>query len=186
MRFTKFSENSTIAFSSKKTAALNQRLIPLLHHGGNHEDIFRQGSYKSLSNFESLLVKSNRKLIRKNRKRCDNAQHAIVSIEAIFHGDNYVGCRFVTINDIFERMTGITDKQARGKLVNEIWPGTEANWGKAYTELTESGSPSTFIFHHAKTSKFFRCHLFNPGQDREHLFVIFKRISSQQAERTPL
>ena len=141
-----------------------------------------QGCYEPARQAESIFVEPNCKHVRKSLEKRKRSLHAIVSIEAVLNGGTFAGCRFVANNDTFERMTGITGKQVQGKMVNEIWPDTEVHWIKAYTQLTESGSPSTFILYHAQIEKLYRCHLFNPGQSRSLFFVIFTDITNQQAE----
>lgn len=150
----------------------------LLHFGVNPENFHGQGSYEPGRSTTSIRVKPKRKHVRKQLKKGKRSSHAIVSIEAISDRGTFAGCRFVANNDTFERMTGITGEQAQGKMVNEIWPDTEAHWIEAYAQLTESGSPSVFSLYHAQISKLYRCHLF--CQTRSLFFVIFTDITNQQ------
>ncbi|WP_240744108.1 hypothetical protein [Desulfopila sp. IMCC35006] len=186
MKTTKFSKNLTVSYFTKKKDELQQEFILLLHCGVNHENILVQGSYEPARHAESIFVEPNRKHVRNNLKKRNRSLHAIVSIEAVLDGGTFAGCRFVANNDTFERMTGIIGEQAQGKMVNEIWPNTEVHWIKAYTQLTESGSPSAFTLYHAQISKLYRCHLFNPGQSRSLFFVIFTDITNQKTEEIPL
>ena len=158
--------------------AMQQEHILLLHYGVNPETIFPQDSYESVRHSESLFVEPSRKHVRKSLQKRKRSRHAIVSIEADLDDNTFAGCRFVAVNNTFRRMTGITAKQAQGKMVNEIWPGTEAHWIKAYTQLTENGSPSAFTLYHTRGSKFYRCHLFNPNHTGRLFFVIFKDITN--------
>ena len=165
---------------------MQQDFNVLLDFGVKPENILVRGSYEPARHTESTFVEPKRKQVRKrlgNRKR---ASHAVVSIEAVSERGTFAGCRFVANNDTFERMTGITGEQAQGRMVNEIWPDTAVHWIKAYTQLTESGSPSAFSLYHAQESKVYRCHLFNPGQSRSLFFVIFTDITHQQAEEISL
>ena len=180
MERTKFSKNLTASYFSEKMVALQQEHILLLHYGVPPETILAQGSYESERRSESLFVEPNRKHVWKSQQKRKRSRHAIVSIEAVLDNNTFAGFRFIAINDTFKRLTGITAKQAQCKMANEIWPDTETHWIKAYTQLTESGSPRAFTLYHSQISKFYHCHLFNPGHSRSIFFVIFTDITTQK------
>jgi two-component system, chemotaxis family, CheB/CheR fusion protein len=89
----------------------------------------------------------------------------------------FVSYRFVTVNEAFTRITGVTNEQAHGKTVHEIWPGIEAGWIEAFGQVAMSGIASRIEKYHAPTGKRFLCTIFRSGESRERFCVIFEDIT---------
>jgi two-component system, chemotaxis family, CheB/CheR fusion protein len=109
--------------------------------------------------------------------------NACAQFESVFDDDGkFTGCRFVFINDAFERLLGVTGKQARGKMVHEVWPDIDPGWIAACGEAVESGVPGRFEMDHAPSARRYRCHVSRLGEGRECFYVIFEDITARQEE----
>ncbi len=107
--------------------------------------------------------------------------NAFVLFESVFDEDgNFISYRFVFINDAYERITGVTNEEVRGKTVYEVWPGTEASWIKAYGEVAVTGVPSSFEMYHEPTGKLYYCNVYRPGKSKERFCVIFEDITERK------
>ena len=100
--------------------------------------------------------------------------------ESVFDGNGkFINSRIVFINDAYERLTGVTNEQARGKTAHEIWPGAESRIIETYGQVAVSGVPSRFEMRHEPTAKRYLCHVFRPGESRERFCVIFEDITDR-------
>jgi len=110
--------------------------------------------------------------------------NAFVLFESVFDDDgNFVSYRFVYINDAYERITGVTNDEVRGKTVHEVWPDTEASWIKAYGDVAMTGVPNNFDMYHGPTGKLYHCNVYRPGNTKNRFCVVFEDITERkQAE----
>ncbi len=77
--------------------------------------------------------------------------NAFALLESVSDNDGgFAGYRFVLMNDAFERRTGITNEQAYGKTVQEIYPGNETVWEKTLEQAAASSYPIRFELNPAK------------------------------------
>ncbi len=106
--------------------------------------------------------------------------NAFVLFESMFDDrDNFIGCRFVLVNDAYERIMGVANEQVIGKKVHEVWPGAETTWMDACGQVALTGIPSRFEMIHAPTGKRYLCNAFRPGENRERFCVIFEDITDR-------
>ncbi|MDR3631295.1 MAG: hypothetical protein P4L42_13275 [Desulfocapsaceae bacterium] len=176
-------ENSTLSSSLKTNPEVQKNLIFLFRYNVNLDAGLLQDGYEPTGNVEALRESPNR--VHKNKKpeRHERELHAIALLEPVFDNDGYyITSRFVSMNSACECIGADTKKPAPGKMVNEIWPGTDADWIGAYSRLAQSGSPSHFDMCHSQTSKRYRCHLFGFPETEKHFFVIFKDTINQQTD----
>lgn len=90
--------------------------------------------------------------------------NAFVLFDSVFDDDdNFVSCRFVYINDAYERITGVKNDEIQGKTMHEVWPNTEASWIKAYGDVAVTGVPSSFEMYHEPTKKLYYCNVYRQG-----------------------
>ena len=107
--------------------------------------------------------------------------NAFVLFESVFDESGiFVSYRFVYINDAYERITGVTNDQVRGKTVHEVWPNTEPEWVKRYGEVAVTGTPSTFDLYHEPTKKLYHCNVYRPWETRDRFCVIFEDITDRK------
>ncbi len=106
--------------------------------------------------------------------------NAFVIFESVFddNGD-FISYRFVYINDSFEKITGVTLDEVRGKTVHEVWPEIQPEWIKRYGEVAVTGKPQTFELFHAPTDNFYSCNVFRPYENKEKFCVIFDDITEK-------
>ena len=110
--------------------------------------------------------------------------NAFVLFESVFDDDgNFISCRFVYINDAYERITGVKNEEVTGKTVHEVWPETEPEWIKRYSEVAVTGASQKFELYHAPTKKLYYCNVYRPWDTKDHFCVIFEDITEhKQAE----
>jgi PAS domain S-box-containing protein len=112
--------------------------------------------------------------------------NAFVLFESVFDDDgNFVSCRFVYINDAYERITGVKNKEVTGKTIHEVWPETEPHWIKRYGEVAVTGASQTFELYHDPTKKLYYCNVYRPSDTKDRFCVIFEDITERKrAEET--
>ncbi|MDO9550495.1 MAG: PAS domain S-box protein [Methanoregula sp.] len=122
--------------------------------------------------------------LRTNEHELDALFRSMINAFALFDSvfddkGNFVSYRFVRINDAYERITGVKNEDVRGKTVEEVWPGTESGWIKAYGEVAVTGVPATFDMYHEPTKKLYHCNVYRPGESRDRFCVIFEDITER-------
>ncbi len=113
--------------------------------------------------------------------------NAFVLFESVFDdkGD-FVSCRFVFMNDSFERITGVKSDDVRGKTLHEIWPGTEVGWIRAYGEVAVTGVPKSFEMYHEPTGKPYYCNVYRPSENKSRFCVVFEDITERKRSEVML
>ncbi len=126
---------------------------------------------------EELVKKSKREL----QDLFKNMTNAFVLFESVFDDDgNFVSYRFIFINDAYEHITGVKNEEVFGKTVYEVWPGTEASWVKAYSDVATTGIPSSFEMYHEPTGKLYYCNVYRPWDSNKRFCVVFEDITERK------
>jgi PAS domain S-box-containing protein len=110
--------------------------------------------------------------------------NAFVVFEPAFdNAGNFINCRFVYINDAYERITGVKNEEVKGKTILEVWPETEPEWIRRYGEVTVTGVSQEFELYHDHTEKLYHCSVYRPWETRDRFCVVFEDITERkQAE----
>ena len=107
--------------------------------------------------------------------------NAFVLFESVFdENGKFVSYRFVFINEAYERITGVKNKEVQGKTVHEVWPETEPDWIKKYGEVAVTGVPQTFEMYHHPTKKLYHCNVYRPWDNPDRFCVIFDDITERK------
>jgi PAS domain S-box-containing protein len=107
--------------------------------------------------------------------------NAFVLFESVFDDDgHFISCRFVYINDAYERITGVKNKEVKGKTIHEVWPETEPEWIKRYGEVAVTGASQTFELYHDPTKKLYHCNVYRPSDTKDRFCVIFEDITERK------
>lgn len=107
--------------------------------------------------------------------------NAFVLFESVFDEDGkFSSCRFVYINDAYERITGVKNDQVKGKTVHEVWPGTEESWVEAYGSVAVTGVSRSFEMYHGPTKKMYHCNVYRPWKTKERFCVVFEDITEKK------
>jgi PAS domain S-box-containing protein len=122
------------------------------------------------------------------RKNADEIQwllksmiNAFVIFESVFDDDGvFVSYRFISINDAYERITGVKNEEVRGKTVHEVWPETEPEWVKRYGEVAVTGISQEFDLYHDPTKKFYHCNVYRPYDTQDRFCVVFEDITDRR------
>ena len=101
----------------------------------------------------------------------------VVFDPVIAESGEFVTCRFVYINDAYERIVGVRRDDVTGKTLHEVWPGTESGWVKAFREVALTGVPREFDMYHGPTAKLYHCRAYRPGSERARFCVILEDIT---------
>ncbi len=133
---------------------------------------------------EATLRESQEELAEKNEEQAwllKSMMNAFVIFQSVLddHG-RFVSYRFEYINDAYEKITGKTLEQVRGKTVHEVWPETEASWIEKYGSVAMTGIPLTFDMHHQPTGKYYHCYAYRPWETTERFCVIFDDITERE------
>ena len=110
-----------------------------------------------------------------------NMISAIVVYESVFDEDGkYISYKFGYFNKAYQKITGLTQEEVRGKDVYDVWPGTEASWLEAYGEVAVTGVAKVFEMYHEPTKGWYHCNAYRPSKSPEQICVAFEDITEQK------
>lgn len=97
----------------------------------------------------------------------DRMQEGFALHEIICDTDgNPCDYRFLEVNPAFEKLTGLTGGEIRGKRVMEIWPDTEKHWVEKYGKVALKGEFIQFENYSQVLNKYFHVVAFSPTQNQ--------------------
>jgi diguanylate cyclase (GGDEF)-like protein/PAS domain S-box-containing protein/putative nucleotidyltransferase with HDIG domain len=88
-----------------------------------------------------------------------------------------VDYRFISVNESYERITGLQGRDIIGKTVLEILPNTEKYWIEAYGKVALTGEPCQFENYSVELNKYFSVSVYSTKRN------IFAVIISDVTER---
>lgn len=95
--------------------------------------------------------------------------------------------RFLSVNDRFERLTGLRKEEIIGKTVLEVMPQTEKHWIKTYGDVALTGKPIQFEDYAASIGKYYSVSAYSPkiGQFAVTIDDITERriLENERAQR---
>ena len=110
-----------------------------------------------------------------------NMVNAFIVWESVFdENGKYVSFKFGYFNDAYERISGVTQKDVRGKNVFEVWPTTEQSWVEAYGSVAVSGISKVFDMYHAPTQGWYHCNAYRPTDSPSQVCVFFEDITERK------
>ncbi len=134
-------------------------------------------TYKELKRADDALRESEKN----QRQLLGSMINAFAIYESIFDAaGHFVDCRFLFINDAFERITGVRTKEVICKTIHEVWPATEPEWIKRYGEVAVTGVFQTFDMYHDPTKKFYHCNVYRPWNTNDRFCVVFEDITARK------
>ena len=111
----------------------------------------------------------------------DSMLNAFVIFDSVFDKNGkFVSYRFVYINEVFEKITGVKDDKVKGKTVHQVWPGTEQSWIEKYGHVAVTGETLIFDNYHGPTQKLYHCRAYRPWDTKDRFCVIFDDITEQK------
>lgn len=94
-----------------------------------------------------------------------------------------VDYRFIEINPAFERLTGISAAEVRGRTVREVIPGIEDFWIAAYDRIVREGRPERIEHEAASLGRWYEVHAYPLDGDR--FAAVYEEITDRKrAEQT--
>jgi PAS domain S-box-containing protein len=101
-------------------------------------------------------------------------------VEMIFdEGNNPIDYRFLEVNPVFERQTGIKD--ARGRLMREIAPEHEQHWFDIYGRIALTGETLRFENPAAALHRYYEVCAFRVGApELRHVGIVFNDITGRK------
>jgi PAS domain S-box-containing protein len=168
--------------------------VRLLRRDGEHIDVLRhvspvqeepgriQGYVASFINITER--KEAEATLKKSEKRYSTLFNAIDEgfciIEVLFDEQGEpVDYRFLEINPVFERHTGLVD--AQGKRVRELIPKHDAHWFEIYGRIALTGEPARFENRAEQLGRWYDVYAFRVGrpEDRQ-VAVLFKDVTERK------
>jgi two-component system CheB/CheR fusion protein len=129
---------------------------------------------------EAVLRESEREM----KAHFTHMTNAFVLFESVFNeGSTFVSCRFVFMNDVFERIMDVKNEQVQGKTIHQVWPSVEASWIEAFERVALTGVPDSFEMDHAPTGKRYRCYVYRPSESQERFCVILEETNGRSRRR---
>jgi two-component system sensor histidine kinase/response regulator len=92
-----------------------------------------------------------------------------------------VDYRFLAVNPMFERLTGLKASALIGRTVREILPATEPEWINIYGQVALTGEPARFESYSAEVKKHFEVTAFRPAP-RQFACIFSDITARKQAE----
>ena len=87
--------------------------------------------------------------------------------------------RFLTVNEAFERQTGLTD--AVGKTIRSLAPNHEDHWFETYGRIAVTGESERFEHPAAELGRYYEVYAFRVGEPEERrLGVLFNDIAKRK------
>jgi PAS domain S-box-containing protein len=86
--------------------------------------------------------------------------------------------RFLEINPAFERLTGLSREQTIGRTHNEVLPGDDPYWAKAYGAVALTGEPAQFENYSTALEKHYEVFAYRPAP--RQFAVIFRDITERK------
>lgn len=97
--------------------------------------------------------------------------------------DNPIDYKFIDVNPVFEKMTGLKKDDIINKTVLEVLPNTEKYWIETYAQVAITGNPIKFENYSVSFDKYYEVLAYSPK--KKFFAVIFNDITenrkSQQA-----
>lgn len=90
-----------------------------------------------------------------------------------------VDYRFLSINESFEKLTGLHRKEIVGKRVLEVLPNTEKYWIQIYGEVALTGKPYHYTNYSSELDRYFDVYAYAPKP--RHFAVLFSDITEFKA-----
>ncbi|MGV3617453.1 MAG: PAS domain-containing protein [Fimbriimonas sp.] len=93
--------------------------------------------------------------------------------------------RFLEVNPVFERFTGIRAEDARsGQTARDLVPGLEEFWVETYGRVSLSGEPTRFMSGSEAMGRWFEVHAYRIGEaPRDPVGILFSDITEQRRDR---
>ena len=107
---------------------------------------------------------------------------AFAMFEPVFSVDEiFSSCRFIYINDTFERIMRVNNADVQGKTLHEVWPETDRNWIEICGQVAESGVAANSTMNQIRSGKRYPCIIYRPGESRDRICVIFEHTGQRRA-----
>jgi two-component system CheB/CheR fusion protein len=110
--------------------------------------------------------------------------NAFALFESVLNKDGiFMSCRFVFVNDSYERIMGVKNEEVQGKTIHQVWPDTEASRINTFRQVAMTGVPDNIEIDHTPTGKRYRGQVYRPGDSQERFCLIFKEINGRGYRR---
>jgi PAS domain S-box-containing protein len=87
--------------------------------------------------------------------------------ELVYDKDgNAVDYRFLDVNHVFERLTGLNAEQMIGHTVREVLPDTEEEWIRDYVKVALSGESASFVRHAVEQNRYYLVNAYPTQNDQ--------------------
>lgn len=131
------------------------------------------------------------KIVRESEERYrnlfDSIDQGFCVCEMIFdENDKPIDYRFLEVNPMFEKMTGISNSAALdGKTARQLVPNLEDRWVETYGRIALSGEPIRFVDGSEAMNRWFDVYGFRVGdEDSRKVALLFNNITERRkAER---
>ena len=116
----------------------------------------------------------------KYRALFDSIDEGFCVIEVLFDdADNALDYRFLEVNRVFEKQTGISD--AVGRRMREIAPAHEEHWFRIYGQIARTGEPRRFENPALALGRFYDVYAFRFGRpEQRQVAVLFNDITERK------
>jgi PAS domain S-box-containing protein len=137
---------------------------------------------RSLENARLLVRESEEKY----RALFDSIDEGFCVVEVLFDdADNPVDYRFLDVNRVFEKQTGI--RNAVGCRMRDIAPAHEEHWFQIYGQIAMTGEPRRFESPAHALGRFYDVYAFRVGRpEQRHVAILFNDITERKRAEASL
>ncbi len=116
----------------------------------------------------------------KYRALFDSIDEGFCVVEALFDdADNPLDYRFLEVNRVFEKQTGI--RNAVGRRMREIAPAHEEHWFQIFGQIALTGEPRRFESPALALGRFYDVYAFRLGRpEQRHVAILFNDITERE------
>jgi PAS domain S-box-containing protein len=116
----------------------------------------------------------------KYRTILDSIDQGFCVIEVLFDdADNAMDFRFLEVNRVFEKQTGIAN--ATGRWIREILPALEEHWFQTYGQIALTGEPRRFENPAHALGRSYDVYAFRVGRpEQRHVAILFNDITERK------
>lgn len=157
----------------------NVRAAPVLDEGGNIEKWAGMNiDIDDRKRTETTLRESESRL----RTLFDSIDEGYAELDVILGQDGQViDWRYVASNAALTRVTGMEAANVIGRLISEIVPNLEPEWGQLYTRILKTGEPIRFEQQVASLGQWYEVYAARSGgPDSLRIVVVYNDISARK------
>jgi len=98
------------------------------------------------------------------RKLIASMQQGLALFEVILDDNNNpINCKYLKVNEAYEKLTGLKNDEIIGKIVTEVSPSVDKQWIEEHCQVAITGNPLNYEYFHETYNKHYEVVAYRPG-----------------------